>query len=151
MGRALIKRLFALALVLWPTGLMAQMSVPVYGNWCGPDYPINPALASPPIDSLDSACMRHDYCTAAKGRFDCGCDLALMYDLRNTRWENPFIQSDARGVYDAIAIVPCTDAYGTAEKQSLFLQDALIDAFNGRAVPEDMMERWRRLLLRSLN
>jgi hypothetical protein len=145
MGRALIKRLFVILALLWPLGTSAQ-SVAVYGNWCGPNYPANPALAGPPVDALDAACMRHDICTANRGRFDCGCDLALMNELRTTRWQNPGIQSAARGIYDAIAVTPCTDPFGTAQKQSLFMQDAMTDVFNGGAAPVDIMSRWRWLL-----
>ncbi len=144
MPRLLLKRLFALAL-MWPLSATAQ-SVAVYGNWCGPNYPSNPALASPPIDALDAACMRHDICTANRGRFNCGCDLVFMTELRSTRWQTPALQSQARGIYDAIAVIPCTDPVGTAQKQSLFMQDAMTDVFNGGAAPLDIMERWQRML-----
>lgn len=150
MGRALIKRLFVIIAALWPLSTTAQ-SIPVYGNWCGPNYPANPVTAGAPVDALDAACMRHDICTANRGRFDCGCDLALMSELRNTRWQNPRIQSDARGIYDAIAVVPCNDPFGTAQKQSLFIQDGLTDVYNGNAAPLDIVDRWRRMISRSLN
>ncbi len=149
MARAWGKRLFIIGLFLWPISAMAQAGLPVYGNWCGPNHPRNPAVAAAPVDALDAACMRHDYCTAAQGRFDCGCDLTLMNELRTTRWETPYIQSDARGIYDAIALIPCTDPFGTAEKQRLFTQDALTDALNGRPAPLDIMQRWRRLFLQA--
>jgi len=145
MFSALIKRLFFLLALLWPLTTSAQ-SVAVYGNWCGPNYPSNPALAGPPVDALDAACMRHDICTAQLGRFNCGCDLSFMTELRTTRWQNPAIQSQARGIYDAIAVIPCTDPFGTAQKQSLFMQDGLADMFNGNAAPVDIMDRWRWLL-----
>ena len=148
MRSTLLKRLFVLVIVALPLGAMAQVSLPVYGNWCGPDYPRNPGTAQPPVDALDAACMRHDYCTAAQGRFDCGCDLAFMDELRNTRWPNPYAQADARGIYDAIAVIPCTDPFGTAEKQSLFLQDVFQDMVNGNAAPMDVMDRWRQMLSR---
>ncbi len=145
MTGALIKRLFAILALMWPWGAMAQ-SVPVYGNWCGLNYPSNPALAGPPVNALDAACMRHDICTANRGRFNCGCDLAFMNELRTTRWQNPTLQSLARGVYDGIAVIPCTDPFGTAQKQSLFMQDAMTDVFNGGAAPVDIMDRWRRMI-----
>ena len=150
MKNALIKRLFVIAMVLWPLGAMGQ-SIPIYGNWCGPNHPSTPALAGPPVNALDAACMRHDICTANRGRFDCGCDLAFMNELRTTRWQNPNLQSIARGVYDGIAVIPCADPFGTAEKQSLFMQDAMMDVFNGRAAPLDIMDRWRRVISGSLN
>ena len=150
MGSGALKRLIAIILLLWPLGAVAQVSVPVYGNWCGPDYPYSPALSAPPIDPLDAACMQHDYCTAVQGRFDCGCDLSLMYELRNTRWPNGYIQSEARGIYDAIAVIPCTNPAGTAEKQSLFMEDFITDAVRGNAAPLDLMYRWSRLLSRGI-
>lgn len=149
MGLTFAKRLFVLFLLALPLGAAAQMSIPVYGNWCGPEYPANPATAGAPVDALDAACMRHDYCTAVQGRFDCGCDLSFMSELRSTQWPNPRAQSDARGIYDAIAVIPCTDPLGTAQKQSLFMQDMLADTLNGNAAPMDVMERWRRMLARS--
>jgi RHS repeat-associated protein len=45
--------------------------IPIYGNWCGPDWtggkvePFNPAHFKDyrkPIDALDGACMHHDIC-----------------------------------------------------------------------------------------
>jgi len=149
MGNALAKRLFALLLLGMPGVVQAQVSMPVYGNWCGLDHPVNPAFSAPPVDPLDAACMRHDYCTAAQGRFNCGCDLSLMYELRNTAWPTPSMQANARGIHDAIAVIPCTDPYGTAEKQSLFLQDTWIDTMNGNAAPLDVLDRWRRVLSNS--
>jgi len=149
MGLFFAKRLIAIVMLLWPLTAAAQMSVPVYGNWCGPDYPASPGLAGPPVDALDAACMRHDYCTAARGRFDCGCDLAMMNELRFTRWATPAIQANARGIYDAIAIIPCTDPLGTAQKQSLFVEDALSDILNGNAAPVNIIDRWRRLFLQN--
>ena len=90
--------------------------------------------------------MRHDICTAQLGRFNCDCDLSFMTELRTTRWQKSAIQYQARGIYDAIAVIPCTDPFGTAQKQSLFMQDAMTDVFNGRAAPVDIMDRWRWLL-----
>lgn len=149
MGKAVTKRLFALLLLLYPLAASAQVSMPVYGNWCGLDHPATLAFSEPPVDALDAACMRHDYCTAARSRFDCGCDLALMGELRNTPWPNPTIQAQARGVHDAIAVIPCTDPLGAMQKQSLFMQDMWGDAINGNAAPLDMMDRWRQVLSNS--
>lgn len=145
MIRVLGKRLFVVVALLWPLGAMAQ-SVPVYGNWCGLNYPSIPAQAGPPVNALDAACMRHDICTANRGRFDCGCDLAFMNELRMTRWQNPTLQSIARGISDGIAVIPCADPFGTAEKQSLFMRDAMVDVFNGNMAPMVVTERWRRVV-----
>ncbi|HLR71442.1 MAG TPA: hypothetical protein VK085_08420 [Pseudogracilibacillus sp.] len=47
--------------------------VPVWGNWCGPGHG-----GGVPKDVLDSLCMGHDLCYAAKGYFNCTCDKALV-------------------------------------------------------------------------
>lgn len=54
---------------------------PVHGNWCGPGHG-----GGTPIDTLDTLCMRHDKCYAARGYFDCLCDKQLrdeIYRFRN--------------------------------------------------------------------
>ena len=122
-------------------------SIPVYGNWCGPDHPRSLAFAAAPVDALDAACMRHDYCFAAQGEFDCGCDIALLTELRNTQWQNPRIASDARGIYDAIALTPCSNPSGVAFKQSMFMRDLYADTISGRGTPLDVLERWRKLVI----
>jgi hypothetical protein len=53
--------------------------LPVYGNWCGPDYPPAGAMP-PPVDVFDAACMRHDFCTAGPGS-DTPCDLIFAGEL----------------------------------------------------------------------
>jgi len=46
--------------------------VPIYGKWCGPNYG-----SGDPINDLDTCCQTHDNCYAAKGYFNCNCDLDL--------------------------------------------------------------------------
>jgi len=122
--------------------------LPFYGNWCGPGHPRNPANASPPIDPLDVTCMRHDHCIAVQGVFDCGCDISLLTELRNTRWRNPYIQSAARGIYDAIALMPCSDPNGAVYKQTMFMKDLLRDSITGKGTPMDVVNRWQRLVIK---
>ena len=144
--------LIGLSLLFWGNITQAQqlpnLPLPIYGNWCGPDHPRGFANARPPIDLLDSACMRHDYCIAAQGDFDCGCDITFLTELRNARWNNPYIQKNARGVYDAIALTPCQGASGTAFKQSMFMKDLFYDSITGRGTPMDVIERWRSLVIK---
>ncbi len=121
-------------------------SVPVYGNWCGPNQPANPALGAPPVDPLDAACMHHDICVTARGPFDCGCDLGLLHELRATRWANPVIADNARAIYDAIALAPCRAPEGMAAKQSMFAADLVLDMIRGRGSPADVPRRWLRLM-----
>ncbi len=121
------------------------IDIPIYGNWCGPNHPENMSRAAPPVDALDAACMRHDQCTAARGRFDCGCDIGLLQELRATHWPNPVIGRNARAIYDAIAMVPCTSPDGMAVKQSMFTADLMRDVMTGQGTPMDVLDRWRRL------
>ncbi|OFR89537.1 hypothetical protein HMPREF2863_08975 [Micrococcus sp. HMSC067E09] len=54
-----------------------QLSIPVWGNWCGPGH----SGPGAPIDTLDTLCMRHDKCYAARGYFDCACDAQLKAEI----------------------------------------------------------------------
>lgn len=54
-----------------------ELSVPVWGNWCGPGH----SGPEPPVDTLDTLCMRHDKCYAARGYFDCYCDAQLKAEI----------------------------------------------------------------------
>ena len=120
---------------------------PLYGNWCGPNHPVDMSRAGPPLDQLDAACMRHDQCFAALGDQNCNCDISLLNELRTTAWPNPVIDQNARAVYDAIALVPCNSLGGTTQKQTMFAVDLAYDVISGRGTPMDVLERWRYLLL----
>lgn len=51
-----------------------KISIPIYGNWCGPGYS-GPAA---PIDDIDKCCKMHDNCykIAGKGsKYNCDMDL----------------------------------------------------------------------------
>ena len=61
-------------------------SIPVYGNWCGPEHPKDLATLTPPptpVDELDRLCMRHDYCYMEHGNFNCDCDNTFTTDVDN--------------------------------------------------------------------
>ena len=49
--------------------------LPLYGNWCGPGHPA--AVALPPVDAFDAACMRHDLCPWA----ETACDRVFVDEL----------------------------------------------------------------------
>lgn len=49
------------------------LSLPIWGNWCGPGHGGGEAL-----DLLDYACMMHDKDYAKYGYFDCASDLRLI-------------------------------------------------------------------------
>ena len=123
-----------------------QVYAPVYGNWCGPNHPVNMSRANGPVDGLDAACMGHDYCIAAKGEYSCGCDIAFLQALREARWPNPDMQRNARAIYDAVALTPCDSPEGTSHKQTMFATDLFYDVISGKSVPMDVFHRWRRLV-----
>ncbi len=135
----------AILLLLLAGPAMAQ-TVPVHGNWCGIGHSGgNGPYPAPPTDPLDAACMRHDICTAYRGRFDCGCDLGFMQELRTTRWPNPGLAEKARAIHEAIGVIPCTSPEGYARKMSLVSSDWLNDIGTGREAPWQIMERLSRL------
>jgi len=61
-----MKQIFQLALLISAITLLPNSasaigpSVPLYGNWCGPNYPSNPISAAAPINEIDAACQQHD-------------------------------------------------------------------------------------------
>ena len=55
--------------------------LPKYGNWCGPNHPVNIDSAEDPIDKLDAACRRHDMCYAANGYLACECDATFREEV----------------------------------------------------------------------
>lgn len=51
------------------------ISLPIYGNHCGPGHG-NPNTSW--IDAVDQACYTHDRCYEQRGYFDCQCDRNLI-------------------------------------------------------------------------
>ncbi len=141
----------ALLALMLPTAGAQSMSLPVYGNWCGPGHPENTAgVPLPPVDGLDAACMEHDRCTAALGDFNCRCDVGFMNRLKYTVYPHPAMKRTARAMYDAIAMMPCRDPMGMAYKQACVWQDLAADALSGNAAPWEMPLRWMDLGGRTL-
>lgn len=64
--------------------------MPIYGNWCGPEYPKDIENAEKPIDYLDSICMKHDYCYLEKGYLSCECDSNFTDSISLGLKENVF-------------------------------------------------------------
>lgn len=58
----------------------AALTLPIYGNWCGPGYG-----SGTPVDTLDNGCMQHDNCYGLNGYFSCSCDFQLIADI-NIGW-----------------------------------------------------------------
>lgn len=71
--------LLVAALLLGDARPATAKCFPMYGNWCGANYP-PPGTNPPPADPFDDACRRHDYCYAMVGPSD-ACDVALVRDL----------------------------------------------------------------------
>jgi hypothetical protein len=113
--------LLAAALSLAASNAHAFKCMPIYGNWCGPDYP--PAgTTPPPVDAFDAACMRHDLCTAGPGP-DKACDMALVGELRNLalqygylprplQWAEYLIRVKAGGPWSGMPLPGPGDAFG---------------------------------------
>lgn len=53
------------------------VSIPVYGNWCGPGH----SGPGAPIDLLDSRCKTHDLCYARNGYHNKNCDRVLVAQI----------------------------------------------------------------------
>ncbi len=133
--------LLALLLTVAPPAA-AQLALPIHGNWCGPGHGAGPAL-----DPLDAACLRHDLCIAAAGGpFNCACDLVFMDELRRYPWPNPVLQQRARGVYEAITMIPCGDPGGQATKMEWAARDWFNSVMSGREMPTAMIGRFMRMM-----
>lgn len=59
-------------------GIESHLTLPIYGNYCGPGTEDN---AGNPIDYLDSCCKTHDDCYYCDGYFSCACDRALINNI----------------------------------------------------------------------
>lgn len=51
----------------------------VWGNWCGKGH----SGPGAPVDLLDTACMHHDQCYAARGFGNCSCDDEMIAEINN--------------------------------------------------------------------
>ncbi|PIE08124.1 MAG: hypothetical protein CSA74_03780 [Rhodobacterales bacterium] len=131
---------FALAAAV-PGPAAAQVGIPVYGNWCGPGHGAGPAL-----DPVDAACMRHDFCTANYGPFNCNCDLMLMAELRRLSYPNPAMQARGRGIYEAIAMTPCAPPGAQMTKMDWAMRDWMNGVMSGQELPVAIVERFLGLL-----
>jgi hypothetical protein len=59
-----------------------QLSLPVYGNYCGPGHD-DPTGNTPPIDAVDAVCREHNRCYRLLGAFDRRCDRNLIESMPN--------------------------------------------------------------------
>jgi phospholipase A2-like protein len=61
-------------------GKPRQLSLPVYGNYCGVGHG-DPTGNTPPVDAVDAVCREHDLCYARLGAFDSRCDQAFVESM----------------------------------------------------------------------
>lgn len=89
------------------TEVVPQLSIPVYGNWCGPGHPKrgNP----PPIDAVDASCRRHDRCYSKRGYSNCRCDRNLIGGMPAAIRRTPSLKGKAAGAAIAafFTVWPC--------------------------------------------
>ncbi len=121
MNRASIPLYLAgLLLTALTTDAAAFKCMPLYGNWCGINYPSGGF--PPPVDAFDAACMRHDLCTAAPGA-DTGCDIAFVSELRGLaaqagylprplQWAEYAIRVKSGGPWGGMPMPTPWDAFG---------------------------------------
>ena len=55
---------------------------PIYGNYCGFDYPKR-GVYPIPIDKIDLACKNHDKCYDQNGFFNKKCDENIINELKS--------------------------------------------------------------------
>ncbi|WP_107840095.1 hypothetical protein [Metasolibacillus meyeri] len=65
----------------------AGISIPIWGNWCGPGY--GSGILK---DVLDKGCQTHDKCYEDKGYFNCDCDAQLVDYIEKNFSEMAFIE-----------------------------------------------------------
>ena len=65
-----------------------QLSLPVYGNYCGAGHG-DPTGRTPPTDAVDAICREHDRCYRRLGDFDFRCDRALIRDMPSAIADTP--------------------------------------------------------------
>jgi hypothetical protein len=83
-----------------------SLSIPVYGNWCGPGF----GGPNPPIDAVDQVCCRHDKCFDDRGFDDCSCNrdlLARMPAAITSSGVSAAGRAAGVGIIAALSLAPC--------------------------------------------
>jgi hypothetical protein len=88
--------------------LTPQLSLPIYGNYCGPGH-YDPTFTAPPVDEVDAACMEHDRCYIANGDFACHCDRQLIDSLPAAIVSTPHLGGKVAGAAALafFSVIPC--------------------------------------------
>ncbi|MFV0466009.1 MAG: hypothetical protein ACK5ML_08045 [Lachnospiraceae bacterium] len=95
---------FSTAMQINPDQATTRLSIPIYGNWCGPGH----SGPAGPIDLLDRLCQIHDYCYANRGYFSCYCDARLEKSIM-VNWLSISLSQKAvaAAIYLYFDSVPC--------------------------------------------
>lgn len=112
MKSKLIKICFVLlSLVAFAPGVHAysgpdvELSLPIYGNWCGPGHGGRSYNNPYPVDVLDTGCMNHDLCYIQNGYFNSACDKTLLQYIKDNKYQMKGVEKDyANLVYATFAL-----------------------------------------------
>lgn len=94
-----------------PNTYFRSVSLPIYGNYCGPGHSGN-NFTLPPIDHLDWGCMQHDKCYKpwSPGQ-NCECNRQLIYFIQtNRRWMPDSalpIANAIRAYFERVGLIGC--------------------------------------------
>ncbi len=75
---------------------------PVYGNWCGEDYPLD-GYNPEPVDVWDGFCRDHDKCYEEAGNMNFNkeqCDKEFVYKIRQESLKRRFIPIAIRNAHE---------------------------------------------------
>ena len=73
-----------------------QLSLPVYGNYCGRGHG-DPTWNTPPIDAVDAVCREHNRCYRLLDDFDCRCDRDLIESMPSAIANTPSLMGKNAG------------------------------------------------------
>lgn len=73
-----------------------QLSLPVYGNYCGRGHG-DPTGNTPPVDAVDAVCREHNACYGLLGDFHPRCDRNLIESMPNAIALTPTPQGKRAG------------------------------------------------------
>ncbi len=107
---------------------LTQRVMPVYGNWCGANHPKDMSLADEPIDLLDQACKKHDFCYENEGYLSCACDNDINQELIQGLNENKYGKSEAvfaRSFHLYFNGSPCSGDHSTKVAPSRLLHNVV--------------------------
>jgi hypothetical protein len=78
-----------------------------YGKWCGPQN-TQPDQSTPPDDTLDAACKKHDLCYYNSFNHNCPCDRDMLINLDSVRAKNEHAEAYKVAAIAWFNIAPCS-------------------------------------------